>query len=163
MGENISLIIIMLVVLGVSSFWILRKEKEKVYLLSNQVFPELNLHIFNRKIQNKTRKLEVKIVANKLINIQQINIELINKQREIFQIEFPLNYLKVVFPVKLLAGESCQFTAFIEVVKQTFIDSENKPKTFRVAVESVEKKKFKSHELIFTKKWDLVRFENDFN
>lgn len=157
MEDILTYIIVFGLIIGGFAFWQFRYGKPRPYLLSQQVFPELNLLLLIEKSEGKTKDFIIKIELKKQIEIKVPIVELIGKDRcleVIKQNEFLTDKSKLGMQENSATIiYKYSFNEFSSLLK----NSGFKFNSFRLVIESKTGNKFKSHELAFNKSWTIYR------
>jgi hypothetical protein len=148
------LIVFGILIIGVL-IWQARQSKLRIFNLSKQVFPELNLLTLTSKKEGKIREVIVRTNAKKEITIRQVNFELISPKREFIYIPSTELAESVTLP-HLMHNETILELSFpYERLKETMKEKMPVMNSFRVVLELDNGKVFKSHELTISKYWNI--------
>lgn len=157
MEDILTYIIVFGLIIGGFAFWQFRYSKPRPYILSQQIFPELDLQLLIEKSEGKTKDFLININLKKHLLFKYPYVELLNKKRD----------AEIVLIHELISNKNqnnqpdkekniqykYSFSEFSDLLKKR----EFKFKTFRIIVENNSGKKFKSHELAFNKNWIIYR------
>lgn len=157
MEDVLTYVIVFGLIIGGFAFWQFRYGKPRPYLLSEQVFPDLNLILLIEKSEGKTKEFIIKLNLKKDIETKVPIVELIGKKRD----------LEVIAVHELLKDKSktskehhntliiykYSFNEFSSLLKNSGFSF----KSFRIVIESTKGIKYKSHELAFNKSWTIYR------
>ncbi len=149
------IVIIGLVIISVALYNI-RKKKLKIYLLSNQQYPELSLAINIKKEQGDIEAILINIIALKKVELTEIKVELISSKREFNFYSLNTVFDNLKLPMKVEKSENSSFQIPFKDFKSLLVEGEHPFRTFRFVVVGNDKV-FKSHELGFNKKWVIYR------
>ena len=148
---------IFLLFLGLGGFYLYqtRKAMVKQFPLSIQTYSGCIVKVMLKKQHGKIQQIIVRVIARTGMTLESISVEMIDSTREFYSIgltdgnnAIPMSmeknrYYDMVLP----------YDDFIKKVK-----NHDKPfRTFRFAVETGGKKKYKSHELAFNKNLIIYR------
>lgn len=157
MEDILTYVIVFGLIIGGFAFWQFRYSKPRPYILSQQIFPELDLLVLIEKAEGKTKDFLININLKKQLVIKSPYVELIDKKRqsEIVLInEFISTKNQNPEPNKEKnISYKYSFSEFSDLLKKR----EFKFKTFRIIIENNSGKIFKSHELAFNKNWIIYR------
>ena len=157
---TLSYIIIFVILIGAVIIWQLRQSKSRYLRLSNQVFPELTLSILISKKERKINKLNIRIDAKKDVTIERIKFELISPKREFKYIESTEISNSVSLPVNLKRLTTFDAIFPYEEFKIAITNEMTVLNSFRVVIETQNKKVFKSHELKLDKFWKIFKADS---
>jgi len=158
MESIISYIVIIALIIVSIYVYNIRKKQSRVFVLSNQDFPDLSLSVNVQKNAVTAESLIVVISTKNNIRINDIKTELITSKREFNY--YNLDSLcteKYIFPVEVISESDITFTIPFDDFKSLLADGEHPFRTFRFVIYSETSKPFKSHELGFNKKWVIYR------
>ena len=148
------LIVFGILIIGVL-IWQARQSKQRIFKLSEQIFPELNLQIFTSKKEGKIQNVIVRISAKKEIVVRQVNFELISPKREFVYVSSTELAEPVAFP-HIIHGKTKSDLSFpYNRLKEIFKEKMPAMNSFRVVIELDNGKVFKSHELTISKYWNI--------
>ncbi len=155
MEDALTYIIVFGLIIGGFAFWQFRYSKPRPYLLSQQMFPELNLSLLIEKTEGKTKEFIIKLDLKTQMETDPPNVELIDKNRiiEIVSLDTLLKDIGSTHKNKSSIIYKYSFTDFNKLLKNNDFSF----KTFRLVIDSKMGKKFKSHELAFNKTWTIYR------
>ena len=157
MEDIIAYIILFSIGLGVLYLYQSRRLKPRSLPLTVQIYPECILKIFVFKQHGKAQTFICRIIAKKELEIKQVKLELIDKNRDFHNLHLSENSEAMAIPPIIHKNKYYD----IKLPYQEFtehIASQDKPfKTFRFVVENINGRKFKTHELAFHKNWSIYR------
>ena len=157
MEDIITYFIVFGLIIGGVAVWQLRRSKPRPYVLSTQHYPELKLRVLIQKQEGKTKNLVVQLIGHQELKVSSIFIELISRSRTFQMINAGQinadNELPLILRKDQIARFSYPFTTFKTYLQKSSFSF----KSFRIAVETENGKKYKSHELAFNKTWVIYR------
>jgi len=157
MESTVTYIIIAVIMALVITVYNYKKKQVRYYLLSLQQYPELDLSINIKKTQGKISAIIIRVLANKLINLGDVKVELISKKRE-FNYYSLQNLIKInTLPCKLEKGNKLEYIIPFDNFKSLLMDGEFPFSTYRFMVISNTEQSYKSHEMGFNKRWVIYR------
>ena len=157
---TLSYILIFAILIGAVIIWQFRQSKSRYLRLSNQVFPELTLSILISKKERKINKLSIRIETKKNVTIERIKFELISLKREFKYIESTEISNSVSLPVNLKRLTTFDIIFPYEEFKIAITNEMTVLNSFRVVLETQNKKVFKSHELKLDKFWKIFKADS---
>jgi len=150
---------IILFVFGLGALYLYqwRKDKMRIFPLSEQHYPELVLTVLIKKQSGEIKSLLLRVLAKKDITVKEILVELIYPGNENFSAS--LNHLsgENLFPLKITGGNSFDFNLEMKDFKDEITGQSVKFNAFRLIVQNESGKKFKSHRLAFNKRWSVFK------
>lgn len=155
MEDALTYIIVFGLLIGGFAFWQFRYSKPRPYLLSQQIFPELDLYLLIEKTEGKTKVFIVKIKPKTNIETTPPFVELIDKNRNIQIME--LNTILKDRTAHTNNGLTISYKYSFNEFNKLLKSSDFKFKTFRLVIVNKNGEKYKSHELAFNKTWTLYR------
>lgn len=157
MESTITYIVIAILVIIFVVVYNIRKQQTRSYLLSEQLYPNIDFSVNIVKHQSKIETISLKAIANKKITINSIKVELITRSRE-FNYYSLNNYITSTnFPIKLNISDEMSFNLPFDEFKRLLNEGDLPFRTFRFTIVSDNDKSYKSHELGFNKKWIIYR------
>jgi len=155
--DIIGYIVIFVAGLGALYLFQWRKDRIRLFPLSEQFYAELVLTVLIRKQGSEVKSIIVRVQPKKETIIQDIRVELLHHENEPFS--FSLNEItgKHKLPVKILQGNSFDFEFEMEPFKDEITARSVKFNVFRLAAQTQKGKKFKSHRLAFDKRWSVFK------
>ena len=150
---------IVLAVFGFSAFYAYRysRHRTKQLPLSSQIYTDCELKVFAYKQSGKFSVIHFRSLAKKDMQLINVRIELIDKNRSFQYVDLDDILENHRFPVNLSAGENFDIKASIKDFR-TLINRTDIPyKTFRLVIETQNEKKFKSHKLAFNQSGVIYR------
>lgn len=157
---TLSYILVFAILIGAVIIWQLRQSKSRYLRLSNQVFPELTLSILISKKERKINKLNVRIDSKKNVTIDRIKFELISPKREFRYVESTKISNSISLPVNLRKGTTFDAVFPYEDFKTAITNEMNVLNSFRVVLDTQNRKVFKSHELKLDKFWKIYKADS---
>ena len=156
MEDIITYIIVFGLLIGGVALWQFKQSKTRPYILSHQIFPELDLWLIIEKSEGKTKDFIIKLNPKKEVKTKIPVVELLNSKREVHIVdlyEFTKNKGEILRSEDSKIIYKYSFDEFSSLLN----DGDFKFKTFRVSIENQSGSKFKSHELAFNKRWTIYR------
>ena len=154
-ADFVGYIIMFLFGAGALGLYQYNKSKARTLPLSVQIYPRLILEVLILKEQDKTKNLVVRVTANKEIEVNQMFIELIDKNREITKVGFADNAGSE--KTNAIPGKPVEIVIPLEEFK-TYLNSKNIPfSTFRFVIDAMPNDRHKTHELAFNKNWNIYK------
>ena len=157
MEDILTYIIVFGLIIGGVAIWQLRRSKARPYVLSTQNYPELQLRVIIQKQEGKTKDFIIQISSGRELILHTVFIELISKSRTFEKVDDGLINENIDFPIALQQRQMAKFVYPFESFKKYLLKSDFKFESFRVIVEDVNNKKYKSHEMAFNKNWVIFR------
>jgi len=148
------LIVFGILIIGVL-IWQARQSKKRVFSLSKQVFPELNLWVLTSKKEGKIKEVIVRTIAKKDIIIRQLKFELISPKREFIYISSTELADSVALPHPIQNETKSDLSFPYDTLKEIMKEKMPVMNSFRVVIELDNGKVFKSHELTISKYWNI--------
>lgn len=157
MEDALTYIVVFGLIIGGVAIWQIRRSKSRPYVLSFQRYPELEMQVIVRKQEGKTKDFVIQILAeqNKILN--KISIELISKTRAFESLDEGLINSHIKLPLAISKNQTVEFVYPFLTFKKYLTGQSFSFKTFRVVLQTDDKKKFKSHEMAFNKNWVIYR------
>lgn len=156
--ENIfTYVFIFIIGLSVVYAYKWKKNRKRALPISVQNFSDAILEFLIIKQHGETKELLLKIFAKSLLNISSINIEIIDRKRNIntFKLSGVFNPDKA--SIYLEPGNSHVFHFQPDSLIKSLSDHKDKVVTFRFVMENDKRKKYKTHELAFNKNWSIYK------
>ena len=157
MEDILSYIIVFGLIIGGVAIWQLRRGKPRPYVLSTQHFPELMLRVIIQKQEGKTKDFVILLGSNRELVLSHIFIELISKTRTFEKVDNGLIHEKTELPLRLKQKEPVKIVFPFEPLKKQLQNNSFLFESFRVVVEDLQGRKYKSHEMAFNKNWVIYR------
>jgi hypothetical protein len=157
MEDILTYVIVFGLIIGGFAFWQFRYAKPRPYLLSKQIYPELDLNLLIEKTEGKTKEFVVQINLKKPIFIEFPVVELIDKNRQSLILELDQLLKCQTNSNDKDFNKNTIYKCPFEEFNKALTNSEFKYKTFRLVLKTESDKKFKSHELAFNKTWTIYR------
>lgn len=157
MEDILTYIIVFGLIIGGVAIWQLRRSKARPYVLSTQNYPELQLRVIIQKQEGKTKDFVIQLSSSQELSLDNVFIELISKSRAFEKIDDGLINENIDLPLALKQNQTAKFIYPFDSFKKYLQNGEFKFKSFRVVVEDINKKKYKSHEMAFNKNWVIYR------
>jgi len=157
MEDILTYIIVFGLIIGGVAVWQVRKGKARPYILSTQNYPGLQLSVIVQKQEGKTKDFVILLNSRQEQTLKTVYIELISSNRKFEKIDDGLINENIDFPLSLQQNQNAKFVYPFETFKKYLQKSKFKFKSFRVVVEDIQNKKYKSHEMAFNKNWVIYR------
>jgi hypothetical protein len=157
MEDILTYVIVFGLIIGGVAVWQLRRSKPRPYLLSTQNYPELQLKIIIQKQEGKTKDFVIELKSAQQLSIRNVYIELISKTREFKKIEDGLINDHLELPLSLQPNQNAQLIYPFDSLRNHLQNRQFAFQSFRVVLEDLNRKKFKSHEMAFNKNWVIYR------
>ncbi len=154
---DISYIIVFVILIIGVLIWQLSQSRPRTFVLSEQVYPELDLVVLIGKKERKIHEIVITIKAKKEITIQEVRCELISEKREFRSID--LSEISPLLSLPSFVQDQADYNAFIpfEKLKEIITGSAPFGHTFRMVIKLENGKVFKSHELALSKYWKIYK------
>ena len=157
MESTVSYIIIIVIIIVSVMVYNYKKQQIRIYLLSNQLYPELSIDIKIKKLKGVINAILIDVLALEDIVIQDIKTELISSKRE-FNTYSLIELINTKdLPIIVKKDTRVEFLVPFEEYKTLLKDGPHPFRTFRFMVLSDIDKPYKSHEMGFNKKWVMYR------
>jgi hypothetical protein len=125
--------------------------------MSEQHYHGVNLQVKIKKEQGTISDILLTISTKEELEIQQFNVELITKKREINHYDLKLIDNSINLPHKLNSSTSYELDLNFAEFKNLLSEGELPFRTFRFVIKTSSNKAYKSHELGFNKRWIIYR------
>ncbi len=150
------IIVFVIIIIGVL-IWQLNRSRSQHYVLSKQLFPELDLFVLIAKKERKIQNLIVHIKAKKELNIKQVRCELISEKREFTYIDSSEISESITLPFRIQHQATYEAVIPFKNLKEIISGKISSMNTFRMVVVLEHSKTFKSHELALNKYWKIYK------
>ncbi len=157
MESTISYILIAIIVIVSVIVYNYKKQQVRIYLLSEQIYPELRLEVKIKKFKGLTSSILIHVLAFEDTTIKDIQVELISSKREFNSYSLDELISLNQLPIVLKKDTSIEYCVPFESYKALLRDGPHPFRTFRFMILSKNNKPYKSHEMGFNKKWVIYR------
>jgi hypothetical protein len=134
-----------------------RRNKPREMPYSVQPYPECILKVLVTKLTGKIKSITLKVIARKDLILNDVKIELIDKNREFSHLQINSKVFNLTFPLAISQGKLIELEIPFEDFKAALLEQEKTFQTFRITAETESGKKFKTHELTFNKNWTIYK------
>ncbi|MEJ2594977.1 MAG: hypothetical protein P8100_07600 [bacterium] len=157
MGDIAAYILLFSIGFGALYAYQHRRLRTKHVRLSVQHYNDCILKILLEKLHGKQQSIIVRIMARKDLELKNVQLELIDRQRNFHNIHLDSGYPDFVIPESLGSTKYFDLKLPYESIEEMIRASEFPTKRFRFAVEHKRGKKFKSHELAINRKGHIYK------
>lgn len=156
--EDIAAYIILFAIgLGVLYAYQYRRLRPRQMPFSVQIYPECILKILVHKQNGKIQTLIFRIIAKKDISVKECQVELIDKKRDFYPINFNEFNGNILPPSTIPKNKYYDAKIAFSEFKEKLTSQDKTFQTFRFVAENELDRKFKTHELTFNKNWTIYR------
>ena len=134
-----------------------RKEKVRMFPLSEQIYPELILTVLIIKQSGEIKSVILRVEAKKEMILKKILVDLISHENKFYSVALNDVIEENPLPLKLPAGKPFDFKLEMTDLKNEITGQSVKFNAFRLVAQNDDGKKFKSHRLAFNKRWSVFR------
>jgi len=155
--DIIGYIILFVSGLGALYLYQWRKDKIRLFPLSEQHYPESVLTVLILKKSGEIKSLVLRFYAKKEMTLQELRVEMISPENEIFSVSLNKILNAQLFPVKIAPDSSFDFEFEMDAFKDELTGQSVRFSAFRLVAQNAKGKKFKSHRLAFDKRWAIFK------